>query len=92
MKKDGDQANTHQLRDTQAYRTGTLPRAPIAVTASTTNYEGCVLEWKGGRFAQTFSIYRGTELIAKDLVGNTFTDYKAAAQRPECVSGFLGQQ
>ncbi len=57
---------------------GTLPRAPIAVTASTTNYEGCVLEWKGGRFAQTFSIYRGTELIAKDLVGNTFTDYKAA--------------
>lgn len=56
---------------------GILPRAPISITASSTNYEGCLLTWKGGRFAKTFSVYRGEELIAKNVVGTSFMDYKA---------------
>lgn len=61
---------------------GILPRAPISITASTENNEGCVLEWKGGRFAKSFSIYRDEELIASNVVNSTFTDYKASVTAP----------
>lgn len=60
-----------------------LPRAPISITASTTNNEGCLLEWKGGRFAKTFSVYRGEELIAQNLINSSFIDYQASVTDPK---------
>ena len=54
-----------------------LPRAPISIEASTDNYEGCKLTWKGGRFAKAFNVYRNDELIAKNYKGSSYMDYKS---------------
>ena len=55
-----------------------LPRAPITLKATSNNYEGCKLEWTGGRFAKSFTIYRGEELIAKEVKDYSYVDYKSS--------------
>jgi|GEM_PF-979534 len=61
---------------------GILPRPP-AVSASNDNYEGCMVTWEGGRFAKSFNVYRGEELIAENLVDNEYIDYSAPVSEVE---------
>lgn len=56
---------------------GVLPRPPVSFSATTKNYEGCVLAWEGGRFAQFFRIYRDDELIADTVTTESYIDSKA---------------
>lgn len=55
--------------------TGLLPRAPNSVSASDgVSYKDVNITWKGGRFAKSFNIYKGANLIAENVVGNSFVD------------------
>lgn len=69
-----------------------LPRAPITLKATSNNYEGCKLEWTGGRFANSFTIYRGEELIAKDVKEYSFVDYNSSVSKESTYSVYSVNQ
>lgn len=56
---------------------GILPRAPQTLSVSMDNYQGCMLKWTNGRFANSYSIYKDGKYLAT-TTDNSFMDYTAS--------------
>ncbi len=56
---------------------GVLPRAPVISASDADNYKNCTVSWQGGRFAKSFNVYRGDELIVENFIGDAYVDVEA---------------